>query len=191
MKKLILFNMVTADGYFEDSNGSVDWHHADAEFNEFAIRQLNENGPLLFGRKTFAMMQDYWTSVAAFENNPVVAAIMRDKFKLVVSETIDNSTWENTAFIGNDLFESVIRLKQQSDKDILMFGSATLAFSFRELGLIDEYRILVNPILIGCGKPLFRQSDERLPMKLVHVQQFDSGNILLNYEPIIQKYLTL
>lgn len=191
MKKLILFNSVTADGYFEDSKGLVGWHHADAEFNEFAIRQLNESGALLLGRKTFAMMQDYWTSVAAFENNPAVAVIMRDKSKFVVSGTINDSIWENTAFIGGDLFESIMQLKQQSDNDILMFASAALALSFRELGLIDEYRILISPILIGSGKPLFGQSDERIPLKLLHAQTFDSGNILLNYQPVFQKYLTL
>lgn len=191
MGKLILFNMTTPEGYFEGENGNLDWHHADAEFIAFAVEQLGQSEALLFGRQTFERMQAYWPTAEAFAGNPVIASLMESLPKVVVSKSMAGSDWKNTRFIKTDLLEQLLDLKQQSQKDLLIFGSAKLAHSLLELGLIDEYRLMVNPVLIGTGKFLFRQH-ERIQLKLTHTKTFDSGNVLLCYRIAdVPKYVSL
>lgn len=172
--------MTTPEGYFADENGALDWHLADAEFNQFAIDQLNQSEVLLFGRKTFELMQAYWPTAQAFADNPAIAGHMEGKTKIVVSKTLAASRWNNTQFIATDLLDNLINLKRQSEKDLLIFGSSKLAHSLLELGLIDEYRLLINPILLGKGKPMFGQS-EKIRFQLINSKVFTSGNVLLCY----------
>jgi dihydrofolate reductase len=183
MGKLIWFNMITPQGYFEGENGALDWHNANPEFTEFAIAQLEQSSTMLFGRKTFEMMEAYWPTEMAFKDDPIVAQLMNDTKKIVISKTTKSSHWKNTTFFNDDLTERIIALKQRSEKNILIFGSATLANSFMELGLIDEFRLMVNPILLGGGKPLFKHMDKAVKLKLIHSKIFESGNVLLCYTP--------
>lgn len=191
MGKLILFNMVTPEGYFEDAGGSLGWHGVDAEFNEFAVAQLRQCSALLLGRKTFEMMQTYWNAPAAFENSLVICDLMRHTTKYVVSKSVNTSKWENTVFLNRNLYDGILTLKATSEKDILIFGSAALAGNFLELGLIDEYRLMINPVLLGGGKPLFKNHENKIALKFVHSQIFESGNVLLCYAPVDPKYLHL
>lgn len=192
MAKIVLFNMITPEGYFEGENGDLGWHAADEEFNAFAVAQLENADALLFGRKTFDLMQSYWPTPIASKNDPTIARLMSEKRKVVVSRNIEKSDWQNTTFLDSNLLESVLALKATSEKDILMFGSGSLAHNFAELGLIDEYRLLVNPILIGGGKPMFKNLDYRIVLELLEAKTFESGKILLRYRPINEpKYLHL
>lgn len=184
MRKLILFNMVTLDGFFEGINHSIEWHIVDKEFNEFAIDQLNSAGILIFGRKTYELMAGYWPSLAATTDDPVIAYKMNTISKIVVSGSLDKAVWENTRLIKNNIKEEITTLKNQSGKDLYLFGSAELAASLREMNLIDEYRILLNPVVIGLGKPLFGYLQHNLHFRLLKTKKFKSGNILLCYEII-------
>ena len=147
--------MITIDGFFEGLNQSIEWHNVDEEFNEFAIEQLNSADMLFFGRVTYELMAGYWPTVNAATDDPVVAYKMNTLSKIVFSKTLEKADWENTRLIKENLKEEIIKLKNQSGKNILIFGSADLAASLREMGLIDEFRIIINPIVIGQGKPLF------------------------------------
>jgi len=185
MRKIILFNMVTLDGFFEGPNGEIDWHNVDAEFNEFAIDQLNSADGLLFGRVTYQLMANYWPTPSAIKDDPVVAGLMNRLPKMVFSRTLAKAEWNNTRLVkgAERVAEEIARLKQQPGKDWLLFGSADLASTLTPLGLIDEYRIMVNPVVLGGGKPLFRGVKQKLNLKLVNAKTFRSGNVLLYYQP--------
>jgi dihydrofolate reductase len=103
--------------------------------------------------------------------------------KIVFSKTLDKTTWNNTRLIKENIGQECKKLKQRHDKDIFIFGSANLALTFRNLDLIDEYRIMVNPVILGQGNTLFKPAKERLKLKLIKTRSFISGNVLLYYEP--------
>jgi dihydrofolate reductase len=183
MRKIILFNMMTLDGYFEGPNHSLDWHNVDAEFNDFAQDQLHSVDMLIFGRKTYDLMVSYWMTSAALSDDPVIANLMNTKPKIVFSKTMAKAEWNNTRLISENIKEEIEKLKQSVGKDLIIMGSANLASTFQQLDLIDEYRIFINPIVLGQGTPLFRQPSERLNLKLIKTKAFNSGNVLLYYEP--------
>src|SRR5437867_1283554 len=145
MRKVFLFNMVTLDGFFEGPNHDIDWHNTDEEFNEFSIAQMNEIGTLLFGRVTYQLMASYWPTQVAVESDPVVAEKMNSTPKVVFSRTLHSAEWNKTR-LARDAAQEITKLKQQDGKDMAIFGSANLLASLIPLGLIDEFRIMVNPV---------------------------------------------
>ncbi len=183
MRKLILFNLITLDGFFEGENHSIEWHNVDEEFNEFAVEQLFTADILLFGRKTYELMAGYWTTPEAIKDDPIVARMMNKISKIVISKTLTEANWENTRLITENVFEEITRLKNLPGKNIFIFGSAELASSFRKMNLIDEYYIMVNPVVIGHGKPLFPHVNQDFKLKLLSTKVFRSGNVMLYYEP--------
>lgn len=178
-----MFNMISADGFFEGPGKEIDWHNVDAEFNNFAIEQLNNASVLIFGRKTYELMAGYWPSVEALKDDPVVAGIMNSIDKIVFSRKLRTADWNNTR-IGKNIEEVGRELKMKNEKDIFIFGSADLASSFTKLKLIDEYRIIISPLLLGKGNPLFKPLNDRLKLKLIRTTIFSSGNVLLIYRPL-------
>jgi len=184
MRKVILFNMVTLDGFFEGPNGEIDWHNADEEFNEFAVDQVKSADGLIFGRVTYELMASYWPTPAAQADDPIVAEKMNTMPKIVFSRTLKTVEWNNTRLVKGDTVKEISELKQQPGKDLLIFGSADLASTLTNLGLIDEYRIMVNPVVLGKGKPLFKDIKGKLNLRLLRTRNFSNGNVLLYYEPV-------
>jgi dihydrofolate reductase len=183
MRKVILFNLTSLDGYFEGPGRDITWHKVDDEFNEFAEEQTGEFGALLFGRVTYELMASYWPTEDAKRDDPIIAGIMNKLPKLVFSKTLNKAGWENTKLVKDNFVEEVSKLKHEAGKDVAIFGSSDLAVTFIEHGLIDEFRIMVNPIVLGNGKPLFEGIKRQLEMKLINTRIFKSGNVLLCYEP--------
>lgn len=183
MRKVFLFNMTTLDGFFKGPNQDISWHNVDEEFNEFAIEQLNEIGTLLFGRVTYQVMASYWPTEFAISNDPAVAGLMNSLPKIVFSRTLDQAEWNNSRLVKENVAEEVLKLKQQSGKDIAIFGSSDLAVTLAKHGLIDEYRIIVNPVFLGSGTSLLKGIKDRLKLKLLKAKTFESGNVLLYYAP--------
>ncbi len=181
--KVILFNLVTLDGFFAGPNGEIDWHHVDAEFNEFAIAQLNSAAGLIFGRVTYELMASYWPTESAIQDDPQVATKMNAIPKIVVSRTLDRADWHNTRLVKGNVAAEIAELKQQPGKNWFIFGSANLASALTDLGLIDEYRVIVNPVVLGSGKPLFPDLKNRLDLQLTNSRIFRNGNVLLHYQP--------
>jgi dihydrofolate reductase len=184
MRKVFLFNMTTLDGYFEGPNQDISWHNVDEEFNEFAIEQLNEVDTLLFGRVTYQGMASYWPTELAISDDPEVAGLMNSLPKVVFSKTLDKAEWNNSKLVKENVTEEVLKLKQQPGKDIAIFGSSDLAVTLAEHGLIDEYRLIVNPVFLGGGTPLLNGIKEKLNLKLFNTRIFKSGNVLLYYAPV-------
>ena len=183
MRKIILFNLTSLDGYFEGPDRDINWHIVDDEFNEFAIQQTGEFGALLFGRVTYELMASYWPTEDAKRNDPAITEIMNRLPKIVFSKTLKKVEWENTRLVNDHFVEAISKLKQEAGKDIAIFGSSDLAVTLLEHGLLDELRIMVNPILLGKGKTIFQGIKTQLGLKLLKTRTFKSGNILLYYEP--------
>jgi dihydrofolate reductase len=183
MRKLIFFMVTSLDGYYEGPGHNLDWHNVDEEFNTFANAQLDSVDMLLFGRVTYELMAAYWPTSAAAGDDPVVAAAMNRLPKVVFSRTLPSATWQNTRLVKDNIEQEVIKLKAQPGRDLIILGSSDLSVSLIAHGLIDEFRIMLNPVALGKGKPLFKGLQERLNLELINTRTFKSGNVLLYYRP--------
>lgn len=183
MRKVIMFNMVTLDGFIAGPHGEIDWHNVGEEFNQFAIDQLNGAGGLLFGRVTYDLMAGYWPTPDAITSDPLVANLMNQLPKVVFSRKLDKAAWQNTRLVKDDAVGEVAKLKQQPGNDLFVFGSANLAATLIQNDLIDEFRLMVNPVILGSGKPLFQNIRQPLKLKLLRTQPFRNSNVLLVYQP--------
>jgi dihydrofolate reductase len=153
--------MVSIDGYFEapDPN-DFSWHNVDDEFNEFALEQLDASDVLLFGRTTYQGMAEFWPSAAAIESDPEIASRMNTLPKIVFSRTLERPEpeWTNTRLITNGVAQELTKLKQQLGKDLLVLASSVLTTSLIGTDVLDELRIIVNPVILGGGRACFRPS---------------------------------
>jgi dihydrofolate reductase len=184
MRKVIMFNLISLDGFFEGaSKWDLSWHLVDEEFNQFALAQLDQADGLIFGRVTYQGMAAYWTTDEAMANDPYIASKMNSIRKYVFSKTLDKADWNNTRLINGEAASELPKLKQQSGKDLLLFGSASLAETFIKNDQIDEYRLLVIPVVLGKGGALFKVDSGMLNLKLLNTRTFNNGNLLLYYQP--------
>ena len=183
MRKMFSFMMTSADGYHAGPGEALDWHNVDQEFSQFALAQLREAGTLVFGRVTYEGMAAFWPTPAGEQSDPDVAKAMNTTPKIVISRTLAQATWAGTRVISTHPEEELAKLKRQPGKDIVIPGSSTLTASLLPTGLLDELRIMVNPVILGQGRSLFAGAD-RTSLKLLKTQQFTSGNVLLYYQPI-------
>jgi dihydrofolate reductase len=182
MRKLIFQMLVSLDGYFEGPNQELDWHMTDKEFDDYTIEITRSFDGILFGRVTYEMMASFWPSEAAMRDDPIVAKNMNSLPKYVFSKTLKKVDWNNSTLVKGDPIEAVKKLKEQPGRDLAIFGSSDLAVTLIPSGLIDEYRIFINPIVLGAGKPLFKGIHKRLNLKLMSSRVFHSGLVLLNYQ---------
>lgn len=183
MRKLGVFNLVTLDGYFAGEDGDISWHRVDDEFQEYAERNSTSGNTLLFGRVTYELMAGYWPSPDALENDPIVAEGMNSSPKIVFSRTLSTADWANTRLVKTDMLGEVRRLKEQSGKDLTILGSGSIVAQLAQKGLIDEYQLLVNPVVLGKGRTMFEGIRDKILLRLVETRSFGNGNVLLRYEP--------
>jgi dihydrofolate reductase len=191
MRKIYMFDMTTLDGFFEGPQKEIDWHNVDKEFNEFAEHQLNETDIILFGRVTYELMARYWPTEYAIKNDPIIADKMNVIPKIVFSKTLEKAEWNNTRLIKENIADEVSQLKHQPGKDIAIFGSSNLAATLIQLELIDEYRMMINPVILGSGTSVFHGMSSRHDLKFIKIKMFHSGNILLYYQPDRKEQLSL
>jgi dihydrofolate reductase len=184
MRKLFISNFVSLDGYLAGSNGELDWHKVDKEFHDYAENMLESVDIILFGRITYQMMAAYWPADHAVTNDPIIAGKMNSLPKIVFSKTLESADWENTTVVKEDLKEAVLKLKEQPGKDIVILGSGSIVSAFTQMGIIDEYRILINPVILGAGKLHFTGDINRKLLKLTDVRRFASGLVMLTYQPV-------
>ena len=184
MKKLFSFMVTTLDGYHTGPNGEFDWPNVDEEFHGFSIRQMNDIDTLLFGRVTYEHMAQFWPSPEALETLPATAGRMNSVHKVVFSSTLKEATWENSELVTTDPVAKIDELKQRpGDGDLALFGSSTFTASLLGAGVVDEVRVMVNPILLGSGVSLFTGLTDRVELHLARTITFRSGNVLLCYTP--------
>jgi dihydrofolate reductase len=187
VRKIFSFQVTSVDGYYEGPNQEFDWPVIDEEFNQFALQQLDEVDTLLFGRVTYQLMASYWPTPAAEQDDPKVTAKMNELAKLVVSRTLEDPTpaWAGTRLIRDDVAGELRKIKQQPGDDIVIMGSSDLTVSLLEEGLVDEVRIMVNPVVLGDGKSLFHAARGRIGLTLLRARPFGSGSVLLYYQPSV------
>jgi dihydrofolate reductase len=184
MRRVFSFIVTTLDGYFVGPNQEFDWPNVDEEFDRFAVRQLEEVDTLLFGRATYELMASYWPTQAAQEEEPIIAEKMNGLPKIVFSTTLGSVEWDNSTLVRGDATEEVTKLKQRPGKDMVIFGSSNLTSGLLQAGVLDELRIMVNPVALGDGRSLLEGMKERVKLRLLSATTFSSGNVLLNYAPL-------
>ena len=188
MRKVILSINTTLDGFFEGPNKELDWHSVDEEGKEYANDLLSDVDALLFGRVTYQLMADYWPAAATNPSTPKSDLEIADKMnnlpKIVFSKTLHEVKWNNSRLVKENIAEEISKMKQQSGKDMVIFGSGSIVSTFMQHGLIDEYRIIVNPVVLGNGNPLFKGINSKQNLKLLRTRVFSSGEVILYYEPV-------
>ena len=182
MRKVIVSNLVSLDGFFEGSKKELDWFVVEQEFFDFARNQLFEVDTILFGRITYEMMAGYWPNTN--DNDPVITDKMNSLPKIVFSKTLSKVEWNNSRLIRENVQEEINKLKQQEGKDMVIFGSGNLVSFLTQQGLIDEYRIILNPVILGSGNPLFKNLHDRLNLKLLKTKTLGTGVVILYYQPL-------
>ena len=184
MRKLIVFNQMSLDGYIADAHGDMSWAHKhDAEWNAFVQGNASGGGELLFGRITYDLMTKYWPTPLAMQQNPAVAEHMNNLSKVVFSRTLDQASWNNTKLVKTDIAVAVRKMKEEPGPGMVILGSGSIVSQLAEARLIDEFQIVVNPVALGKGKGMFETIKDKLVLKQVKTRAFSNGNVLICYEP--------
>ena len=185
MRRVIVSNLISLDGYLAATDGDLGWFAVGPEFMAYAQVLMREVGGMLFGRVTYEMMRDYWTSPAAVEGDPLVAGPMNEKPKYVFSRTLKRADWGkwDNASLSADPVATVRQLRATAGADLVIFGSGGLVSALAPHGLIDEYRFIVNPAVLGQGVPMFRGFSARIPLMLLNSRTFDGRTVMLTYRP--------
>lgn len=179
MRKLIMWNIITLDGYFEGNyNWDLPFHNVvwGQELEKLSIEQLHSADYLVFGRVTYEGMAAHWTKVRG-----EIADLMNSIPKLVFSKTLESTDWNNTALIKDNASTEIRKLKEQGNGDMYIFGSADLSGTFIDDDLFDEYRIGIAPVILGSGRPLFRQGIPSKNLSLISTYQLSTGGVVLRY----------
>jgi dihydrofolate reductase len=180
MRKLILRMAISLDGFVAGPNGEADWifKNPDEEAVKFGVAQIRDVGVHAMGSTTYRAMSTHWpTSTEAW------AAPMNEIPKVVFSRTLKEAPWGPVRILDGKLADEVSKLKAEPGKDILAHGGASFAQSLARLGLVDEYWLLVQPIALGAGLPMFKDLGKPVELKLVDVKTFPSGRIHETYRP--------
>jgi dihydrofolate reductase len=180
MRKLRVFEAISVDGYFVDAGGDMRWAHAgreDAEFADWVSGNASSGGALLFGRKTYQMMEAFWPTPMAARQMAAVAAGMNAATKYVASKTIQ-PTWKNTHLLKGDLLNAVRDLKASDGPDIALLGSGSVAAQLGEASLVDEYQFVIIPVGLGGGRTVFARGQK---LRLLDQRAFRCGNVAVTY----------
>jgi len=183
MRKVIFGMGISLDGYIEDANGSLSWHTIDEELHTYFNRLESLIDIHLYGRKLYENMAAYWPEAdknpSAHQVEIEYAEIWRNKPKIVFSNTLEKVNW-NSRLVRGEIEEEVKKLKAQPG-NYLSLGGARLASSFMRLGLVDEFWLYYQPVVLGSGKPMFQSLQEAVRLELIDSQRFGSGVVLLKY----------
>lgn len=186
MKKITVFDHVTADGFFAGPHGEIDWFKSikkDDEYDEYTHKQSKSGGALIFGHTTYEMMKSYWPTPDAIKNDPGMAKVMNDSPKIVFSKTLksveEGPNWKNISLFHEIKPEEILKLKEE---DLTILGSGTIVQQFANFGLIDEYNLVVVPVILGAGKHLFKDV-KKMNLKVLEARSFKNGIVVLRYQP--------
>lgn len=177
-RKIVLDLAVSLDGLIEGPNGEIDWciMDSDMDFKRF----LDKIDTILYGRKSYDLWGQFKPGIEDSEGEKEIWELVHSKKKYVFSKTLKGSE-NNVTFINENLEEEITKLKNNPGKDIWLYGGASLITTFVNLGLVDEFRLSIHPIILGEGKPLFMDILKRVNLKLVGTKRFSSGVVQLCY----------
>jgi dihydrofolate reductase len=184
MRNVLVFNNLSLDGLFSDGSGGVAWAKRDGgELTEYVKRHAGDVTTYLFGRSTYQMFAAFWPTPAGRAANPYFAELLSARPKVVFSRTLKETTWENTSIEPAADARTLERLKTSSGGDCLIFGSGSLVRALASQGLIDEYQLVLNPVVLGNGEPLFGALPRPVDLALIEAKPFKNGTVLLRYRP--------
>lgn len=178
MRKVVVSNLISLDGFIAGPSGEIDWHDVDDDFQSYIAGELQSTGMILFGRVTYELLAGYWPTATPDVNDPVLIKAMNALPKIVFSRTLASAEWNNAVINRGDPVRETERMKAESGKDIFVFGSGTIVSALSDAGLVDEYRFFVNPVILGGG---ISQFESRLNLRLLGTRTFDKGLVMLTY----------
>ncbi|MGW7872636.1 dihydrofolate reductase family protein [Staphylococcus xylosus] len=188
MRKLVVFLHSSLDGFVEGPQGYMDigWITYNHELEDFANEVLQTADTIVWGRKTYEMMYDYWPTVPSNENASEHelnhAKWIENVEKVIFSKALNSVDWHNSRLVKKNVKDEIIHMKQQEGEDIVVLGSPRFAHYLMQLDVVDEYKITVSPTLIGKGLPLFQNIHEQVDLKLIDNKTFESGALGLIYQ---------
>lgn len=195
MRRIVAFDRVTADGYFAGPDGNLDWVVPEPELDKAAAEGLSGTGTILFGRRTYEMFEGFWPHAlddsatasdphAPGRRSPEIRAMavwINEAVKVVFSRTRKDVAWKNSRLLHELDPREIESLKKQPGTDIMVFGSGSIVSELTRHGLIDEYRFVVGPVLLGSGLSLVRGISKRSRLDLLEAKAYPSGNVMLRY----------
>ncbi len=178
---------ITLDGFMSGPDCELDWHFNawNHEMAQAAAEQLSRADTIILGRITYRAMARYWPlqarSLLCPREDIAFADMMNTYTKIVFSKTLQSPEWHNTRLVKGNLAKEITRLKQQPGKNMIIYGSGKIVAAVMQLNLVDEYQVWVHPVILGKGKPLFRELHDKINMKLFQATTFSSGVVMLSY----------
>lgn len=187
-RRLFVSMIVSLDGFIEGPNRELDWFHdGDPQFEQYCDEMIDSVGLALYGRKSYELMVSYWPSAESNPRSPQDLAFARKMNalpKVVLSRTLERATWNNTTILRDNVAEKLRALKEAPGKPIVAWAGASLVASLAQLGLIDEYRLIVQPVVLGGGTSFFQNVTERKRLRLTRTTQLGRDIVVTCYEPL-------
>ena len=194
-RRIIAFNRVTADGYIAAPDGNLNWVVPDDEIDKAGAENLGQTDTILFGRRTYEMFEGFWPHAlddsggasdphSGARKSPAIRAMavwINEAIKMVFSRTRKDVTWKNSRLLREFDPRQVEAMKKEPGKDMMIFGSGTIASQLTEHGLIDEYQFVVNPVVLGNGRSLLSGVAKSARLDLVEAIPYKSGNVRIRY----------
>jgi dihydrofolate reductase len=195
MRRIVMFNWLTADGYFAGPDGNLNWVVPDEEQAKAATAGISGVDTFLFGRRTYELFEGFWrhalgdSSTVPDPHDPgrrspehrAIAIALNEMTKVVFSRTLKDVTWKNSRLLHELDPREVETMRRQPGKDMIVFGSGSIVSQLTQHGLIDEYQFVVCPIFIGSGRPLLRDVSKSVKLDLLEAKPYPSGDVLLPY----------
>lgn len=184
MRRIVMFNLVTADGYFAGKDGSLEFFVPDQEFDKSAAQNTQGFDTVLLGRVTYQLFEAYWPHAGddpkTSPEDRTIAKFLNESTKVVFSKTLKSLKWKNSKLVQAFDPNEIEAMKRQKGRDIIVFGSGSIVRQLTDAALIDEYQFLINPVLLGSGRPLL-ESTKAAKLELVESRTYPSGNVFLRY----------
>jgi dihydrofolate reductase len=184
MRRILVFNNLSLDGQFSDADGGVGWAKRDGdELTEYVKQSRGDITTYLFGRSTYQMFASFWPTPAGQAANPYFAKLLSEGQKIVFSKSLQKADWENTVIEPVADAQTLGKLRASKGGDCLIFGSGSLVRELTHQGLIDEYQLVLNPVILGSGRQLFSPLPKTVELHLLEAKPFKNGTVLLRYLP--------
>jgi dihydrofolate reductase len=183
MRKLIVSNLVSADGFFEGLEQDLSWFKIGPEFHRHMAMIFARVDTILIGRKTYELFVNFWHDYIG--EDALTADFMNQSTKIVFAKTLDKASWgkhKEAILLKDNLVSETEKLKQKPGKDIVILGSGTIVNALSQADLIDEYRFIINPVILGDGNQMFKQANAKHSLKLKAASVLSFGLVILDYE---------
>lgn len=182
MRKIIVLSYLTFDGFTASKDGSSKWIVWDKGVDAYYVETQREADALFLGRTTYEGLKDYWSTSKSAGENPEMIEFSNKAKKYVFSKSLENAGWNNSEILRSIVPEEIEAIKNEPGKNIVVIGSGSIVSQLQNAGLVDEYRFISMPVILGEGKPYFTNLDDTLDLELVETKSFNCGSVLHRYQ---------